>query len=86
MAVYVMDSIKRSRKVIFMCLPNLKGGKKIPGDPKLHVLICIGNKRHYAKDGSCAHTAAYLTAMKSDWHRKRTKIEPFGGQIWRQTP
>jgi hypothetical protein len=41
-------------------------------------LICFGPKRHYRKDGSCKHTDAVMDALKSEWHRTRTHIVPFG--------
>lgn len=43
-------------------------------------LVCFGPKRHYAKDGTCAHTDVVLTALKSDWHRKRTHVIGWGNQ------
>lgn len=41
-------------------------------------LFCAGPKRHYQKDGHCAHTKAVIDCMRSDWHRSRTWLTPFG--------
>lgn len=43
-------------------------------------LVCFGPARHYRKDGSCAHTADLMVRLKSDWHRKRTRVTPFGNR------
>lgn len=43
-------------------------------------LICFGNKGHYNQDGGCWHTENVLECLKSDWHRSRTKVVPFGGK------
>ena len=41
-------------------------------------VACFGPKSHYRKDGTCRHTDALLAALKSDWHRRRTRVVPFG--------
>ncbi len=43
-------------------------------------VICFGPKRHYRRDGSCPHTAAVLASLKSQWHRRRTRVVPHGGE------
>ena len=43
-------------------------------------LACFGSKSHYRNDGSCKHVAAVLAAMRTDWHRKRTRVTPWGNR------
>lgn len=81
MAVILGESIQRSGKTIILLLPD---GPKRP--VRRYVLCCIGNKGHYRKDGSCAHTAAVLTSLKSDYWRARTRVDGFGGRNWHQAP
>lgn len=49
-----------------------------PGQ-RWYSLCCIGRKRHYRKDGSCAHVDTVLARVKPR-KRKLVKIEPFGGK------
>ena len=42
-------------------------------------LICFGPKRHYRKDGACAHVEAALGSMRP-WHRSRTRLVPWGNE------
>jgi hypothetical protein len=44
----------------------------------LHV-CCIGQKRHYRKDGSCKHTEAVIANVKPEF-RSRVALKPFGGK------
>jgi len=46
--------------------------------PKLyHNIVCLGNRRHYRKDGTCRHTEALLGLMRP-WHRARATVTPWG--------
>lgn len=46
---------------------------------RYYALACFGRKRHYRKDGSCAHTEAILARVKPR-ARKLVKVNPWGGQ------
>jgi len=41
-------------------------------------VTCIGRKRHYRKDGSCKHVAAFMDQVKEKY-LGRVYLTPFGG-------
>ncbi len=41
-------------------------------------VACFGRKRHYRKDGSCAHVDTIVASVKSDWYRSRLWYLPHG--------
>jgi hypothetical protein len=42
-------------------------------------IICVGNKRHYRKDGSCAHTDQFIDSMLPEF-KPKARVVPFGGK------
>lgn len=70
MAVYIGEPCKRQKTPTIVVVAN-RG-------PRSWEVVCFGNKGHYYKDGSCHHTVGFFNCMKSDWHRARTHIVPFG--------
>lgn len=67
MALYMMPKTKE----LLMVLAVGKGQRKRVS------VACFGGKRHYAKDGTCFHTDAFLADMKP-WWRSRADVAPFG--------
>ena len=41
-------------------------------------LVCFGPKYHYGVSGTCRHIDGIYATLKSDWHRSRTWVYPFG--------
>ncbi len=41
-------------------------------------LGCFGPKRHYGVSGTCRHIDTLYAQLKSDWHKARAWILPFG--------
>lgn len=41
--------------------------------------VCFGPRCHYRTAGDCRHIEALLNTLP-DWHRRRTRIDPFGGK------
>lgn len=46
---------------------------------KWYSLMCVGQKRHYRKNGTCKHTGAVLSRIKPE-SRYRIKINGYGGR------
>lgn len=43
-------------------------------------LFCLGDKKHYRKDGTCKHTDAALRNLKSEY-KKRVIVKGFGNKV-----
>lgn len=77
MAALIGKPINGSGQTMVLHIPNTRVS---PTKPYQNwSLVCFGNKRHYRKDGSCAHTEAVIARL-SLWYRSRTHLEPFGGK------
>lgn len=79
MAVYIGKPSPPSSKskTLILLLPLGSPNPNSKPTRKWH-LACFGNKRHYHKDGTCAHTDGIISAMNRDWYRQRTQFLPFG--------